>query len=445
MKKIFFLLFILPAFVSCTKTEKNIPVESYSAAALRDAQKNLTGCIVQDILSPPFASRVYAYPHVAAYEVLIHAYTGFATLQHQLNGLDSLPVPDTSKVYHYELAAITAFNRVAQKLVWTEHLIASYDSLYKISIKKSGISEEVFLRSAEFGNQMGDAILKWSQKDNFKETRKMTRYVVSYKEDLWQPTPPDYLPAVEPYWGMLRPFVLSDGSQFVPAVPPHFDLTPGSAYRKSLEEVYAIKKSLSAEQKEIAKFWDCNPSVSTHTGHLAVFSQKMTPGGHWLAITSTVARNKNLDLMQTSEAFVLCAIALADGFIACWNAKYKFNTVRPVTVINKAFSNKSPDPNWLPFLQTPPFPEYPSGHSTISGSASTVLGHLLGNETSFTDSTEVEFGLPVRSFTSFSGAADEVSISRVYGGIHFNFACENGLAFGRQIGNYIAEKVKTRK
>ena len=166
----------------------------------------------------------------------------------------------------------------------------------------------------------------------------------------------------------------------------------------------------------------------------------MTPGGHWLAITQTVGRQQKLSLMRMAEAYTLTSFALADGFIACWDEKYRSRTVRPETVINK-----SVDAKWAPFLQTPPFPEYPSGHSTISAAAATVLTQLIGDNIAFTDSTEYKYGHGVRSFKSFKDAADQASVSRLYGGIHYRSALDNGAAMGAKVGQNVLEKAKTRK
>jgi membrane-associated phospholipid phosphatase len=201
-------------------------------------------------------------------------------------------------------------------------------------------------------------------------------------------------------------------------------------------EVYDISKTLTPEQINIAVFWDDNPNVAHLNGHAAYFAQKMTPGGHWLAIVGAIMKSKNSNVMQTTYA----SLVLADAFITCWHYKYKFNTVRPITCINEW-----KDPKWFSYIQTPPFPEYPSGHSTISGAVSTLLTKLLGDSIAFTDSSELAYDLPVRSFKSFNDAANEVSVSRVYGGIHYRFTCDSSLALGREIGNYYIEKLGIEK
>ncbi len=159
-----------------------------------------------------------------------------------------------------------------------------------------------------------------------------------------------------------------------------------------------------------------------------------------MSIASIASRKRGLNLMQTSEALTLTAIALYDGFISCWDEKYKSNHIRPETYIEKYI-----DPDWDPVLQTPPFPEYTSGHSVISAAAATMLTKLLGDRLAFTDSSEVAYGLPAREFNSFYDASEEAAISRLYGGIHFRPAIENGSIQGRKLGEYVARKIQTRK
>ena len=132
----------------------------------------------------------------------------------------------------------------------------------------------------------------------------------------------------------------------------------------------------------------------------------------------------------------MVTIGLFDGFISCWDEKYRSNYIRPETFINSRI-----DESWRPLLQTPPFPEYTSGHSVISTAAAVVLTKLFGDKVAIEDNSEVPYGLPVRSFNSFQSAADEAAMSRLYGGIHFREAIENGKLQGSNIGNCIATRL----
>jgi hypothetical protein len=199
-------------------------------------------------------------------------------------------------------------------------------------------------------------------------------------------------------------------------------------------------KNLTEEQRQIASFWDCNPFVMNVKGHVMFATKKISPGGHWMNITRDACKKTNANYIQASEAYVRVAIALMDGFISCWDEKYRSRVIRPETYINQYI-----DEDWAPLLQTPPFPEYTSGHSVISSAAAVTLTDLFGENFAFTDSTEIEFGLTARSFTSFTHACEEAAMSRMYGGIHYRPAVENGLVEGRALGNYIRQKIKTRK
>jgi hypothetical protein len=206
-------------------------------------------------------------------------------------------------------------------------------------------------------------------------------------------------------------------------------------------EVYTVLDNTEDRENRIAiaKFWDCNPYVSHHVGHVMYATKKITPGGHWIGITQIVCKKANADYMKTVEAYTLTSIALADAFISCWDEKYRSNLVRPETVINRHI-----DEDWAPALQTPPFPEYTSGHSVISRAAAVALTSIFGENFAFDDTTEQEYGLPVRSFTSFYNASDEAAVSRLYGGIHYRPAIDYGVDQGEKVGHFIVDKIELR-
>jgi hypothetical protein len=244
---------------------------------------------------------------------------------------------------------------------------------------------------------------------------------------------------VEPNWARLRPFVMDSASQFRPRPPYAFDMTPGSAFFRQAKEVFEVGRHLTDEQRQIALFWDDNPYVMHVRGHTMFATKKASPGGHWMGLTAIAARKAGADLMRSAEAYARTAIALFDGFISCWDEKYRRNLVRPETVINAHL-----DEQWQPVLQTPPFPEYTSGHSVISTAAATVLTDQFGDGFAIVDSTEVVYGLPARQFSSFAQAAAEAAISRLYGGIHYRMAIEQGIAQGRKVGELVIGRLRTR-
>jgi hypothetical protein len=175
-------------------------------------------------------------------------------------------------------------------------------------------------------------------------------------------------------------------------------------------------------------------------GHVMFATKKISPGGHWMNINRLACKKSNADFVQSAEAYALLSVSLIDGFISCWDEKYRSKLIRPESYINEHI-----DEDWVPLLQTPPFPEYTSGHSVISAASAVTLTKLFGDNFSFVDSTEVEYGLTSRTFASFNDAAKEAAISRLYGGIHYRPAVVNGLTEGTALGNYIIENVKTTR
>ena len=229
---------------------------------------------------------------------------------------------------------------------------------------------------------------------------------------------------------------LDSSSQFRPALALPFGTDTSSVFYRQAFEVYTVTKHLSAENIAIASFWDCNPFAVSTEGHLNFATKKISPGGHWISIAGIACGNTNADMMKAAAAYSLTAIALFDGFIICWDEKYRSNVIRPETYINKYM-----DESWRPLLQTPPFPEYTSGHSVISTAAATILTNIFGDKVGFDDDTEVEFGLPLKHFNSFNDACREAAISRLYGGIHYRAAIENGQKQGMNLGNWVIQKI----
>jgi hypothetical protein len=445
MHKLYNVILLLIIFscilsTACTKKTDYQQLNTFSTAQLHLWNKKLTDVIVKDIFSPPVASRIYVYPNIAAYEVLRLEHADYESLAGQLRDFRGIPSPEKGKKYYFPLASIVAFSTVSQKLVFAGDEIQTHEQDYLQKVKDIGITKEVFNNSVAYGREVGNHILAWVTKDGYLERTALSRYLLLNEPGKWQPTAPGYMPAIEPHWNKMRPLLLDSCSQFQPPLPTMFDTVPSSQFYKESYEVYQTVKNLTEEQLEIARFWDCNPNQSYTKGHVTFFHQKISPGGHWLGIASIASRQQGLGLMQTSEIFTSTAIALYDGFISCWDEKYKSNHIRPETYIEQYI-----DPQWDPLLQTPPFPEYTSGHSVVSNAAAAILTSRLGDNISYTDSTEVEFGLPARKFDSFYHAAGEAAISRLYGGIHFRPAIENGSKQGRKLGEFVSAKLRTRK
>jgi membrane-associated phospholipid phosphatase len=422
---------------ACAIVARDSRPQEPDAEALHAAMHQLSGVMVYDIFSPPQASRVYAYATVAAYETLRSGHPGYRSLAGQLNGLTPVPAPDPTAEYSLPLASVHAFMSVGRQLTFSR---ARMDSLRSAMDERfrGVLSPAVYERSVAYGDTVAKHVLAWASKDHFLQTRGYPKYTVSSTLGRWVPTPPAYMDAVEANWRVLRPFVMDSGSQFVPKVPPPFDTTKGSAYMRMVSEVLETSRHLTDEQRAIAAFWDCNPYVMHVQGHTMFATKKITPGGHWMGIVAIASRNADADIMRSSEAYARTALAMADAFIATWDEKYRSNVARPETMINAYL-----DEAWEPVLQTPPFPEYPSGHSVVSTAAATALTQLYGSSAAFVDSSEVEFGLPARRFPSFEAAAAEAAISRLYAGIHYRPAIEEGAVLGRKVGALVVSRVTT--
>ncbi|ULQ51304.1 vanadium-dependent haloperoxidase [Flavihumibacter fluvii] len=419
-----------------TATSKN-DYAQFSGDQLVKWNKDLTQVVITDVLTPPVCSRVYAYSNIAAYEALLPAYPGTTSYANKLNCLQAIKPPDGDvKGYDFAISGIIAFSTVAQKLVFNSEAILDLEAEYLEALGSYGLDEKIQERSVQYGREVGQQIIEWATKDGYLQRNSHPAYIVTKATGRWVPTPPDYMDAVEPNWNTLRPFTLDSAAQFRPAPPIPFDTIKGSAYYQMVMEVYDAAKKPAASHIDVAKFWDCNPNISVTQGHVTYFQQKISPAGHWIHVAGSICEKEQYDLVKTAGILSKVAIAIADGFISCWEAKYHYNTIRPETVINKYI-----DKDWRPLLQTPPFPEYPSGHSVISGAASSVLTTLVRDNYAYTDSTELPFGMPSRQFKSFNEAANEASISRLYGGIHFTPALNNGLEEGRKIAQHALGKL----
>ena len=399
----------------------------------------VTSVMVHDIFSPPVASRIYAYPNIAAYEIIAQHDDSYQPLAGQLSGLTNIPKADT--VVNYRLASLIAHMEVSKALVFSEEKIATYrDSLY--NVWSSGNAKE-FEVAESYGLAVSEHIKNWLDLDFYKQTRTMPKFTIDTDDpSRWQPTPPAYMDGIEPHWNKIRPFVLDSAAQFKPLPPPPFSLDKNSPFYKELKEVYEVseeitKKGDDSEEIEIAQFWDCNPYVSVTRGHLMFATKKITPGAHWIGITKIACKKDQADFNKTVYAYTKTSIGIFDAFISCWDEKYRSNLIRPETLINQNL-----DENWKPILQTPPFPEYVSGHSVVSGSAATILTEIFGDNFAFLDDTELPYGLPVRSFESFNKAAEEAAVSRLYGGIHYRAAIDQGLGPGHQYWKFSGERIE---
>lgn len=431
------------AAVGCFSAESRssdavVPAEASDPELLHGAVKKVTDVMVHDIFSPPQASRVYAYTSIAAYEALAPTEPRLQSLAGQLRDFAPPPAPPDEPV-HGPTAAVHAALTVGAALTFSDEDVAAHQAAVEDRLREAGLPRRLAARSRAYGEAVAAHVLAWAAADQYAQTRSGPAYTVTDEPGTWRPTPPAYIDAVEPNWARLRPFVLDSAAQFKPEPPHPYSAEPGSAFRQEVDEVYEIGRTLTEEQRAIAAFWDCNPYTMHLRGHAMFATKKITPGGHWIGIAAIASRQSGDDFAAAAEAYVRTALALADGFVSVWDEKYRSRLVRPETVINAHI-----DEGWAPLLQTPPFPEYTSGHSVVSAAAAEVLTALYGEPFAFADTTEVEFGLPVRHFGSFRAAAEEAALSRLYGGIHYRMAVERGVDQGAGLGRFLNERVATR-
>jgi hypothetical protein len=418
---------IVSGWMGCS--EKNKRTTALPGTELLHAnQKKLTDLIIYDVFSPPVAARIYSYTSLAAYEAIRHLQPDQPSLTAKLPRFGPMPVPEKEKEYNYVLAATRAFLKTANSLTFSVDTLLQYESGVLASFKEV-LEPEVYDRSIAFGEAIAKKIMERAAIDNYPQTRGKPRYIGSRLPGKWKPTAPDYSDAVEPCWGDMLPFYNDSVTTYPLPVAPVYSMNKSDSFYQQVMEVYTIGKNLTEEQQLIATYWDDNPFVTEHEGHLMFANKKITPGGHWMGIASIACKKAKTDPVKTARVLALTAMSLMDGFILCWDAKYKYELVRPITVINEQIDKK-----WLPYLQTPPFPEYPSGHSVITAAAATVLTIELGDNFAFHDDSDKEYIGLERDFNSFQQAAAEASISRVYGGIHFRPAVEEGTRLGAWLG-----------
>lgn len=430
------LLIICSLLINCTKQPDHIEISAIDYHNLND---KLTEVMVHDIFSPPQASRVYSYPNIAAYEILNCNSEMYLPLKNQINDYD-IKISKPSSEVNLKLAAMIAYLEVAQSLVFSDHMINNYrDSLY---IKWKSLNKKEFIKAKDFTKAYIGDFKKWIAEDNYSITRTLPDY--DFFDDnpaRWQPTPPGYMKGIEPHWSKIRPITLDSASQFKPAPHPEFSMNPNSQFYKEVVEIYEISENIrekgnNSEEIEIARFWDCNPFVSITKGHYMFAEKKITPGGHWMGICKIANMKTESNFEQSVYAYTKTSIAIFDAFISCWDEKYRSNLIRPETLIKKHI-----DPEWKPILQTPPFPEYTSGHSVVSNAAAEVLTSIFGDDFNFLDTTEEIYGLPSRYFDSFYHAAKEATVSRMYGGIHYRSAVYEGVNQGQNVGRNVINKI----
>ena len=393
-----------------------------------DDVKQLTDVMIYDVTSPVAAARYYAYSTLASYELMATQtgvpYPSFTALSKlRLTGIPA----EVPSLQHPEMAYRYVLLYVGSKLL---------PSGKKLLPPAEKLKQALPPTEAEFVEAIGEAVLTYASQDGFLQLNNLKRYTPKRGPAYWQPTKPTYMAPIEPHWNTLKTFFLDRPDQFLTQVPATFDLDPASPFYAMTLEVKNVVDENHKEKNEIAAFWDCNPYAISQIGHLEFGLKKISPGGHWMGIAGIACKKARFSLQKTIYTHTLLALTLHDSFVACWDEKYRSDRIRPETVINRYI-----DKTWTPLLQTPPFPEYVSGHSVVSTSSALILTQIFGDNFRFKDTTENEFGLKPRTFKSFNQAAEEASISRIYGGIHFMDAVTEGQWLGRQVGQFVLQAI----
>jgi hypothetical protein len=397
----------------------------------------MTDIMVNDVTNPPLASRFFSYATLAGYEVVSQNDSSYQSMHGILNKYPRVSKPDSIWGYSTELSAVLAMLETAKKMQPSGVLLDSMEVQFLDSCRREGLEEEVITASLAYAQAVSKQILAYAKADKYNRISNYPRYTPSQKEGDWYPTPPAYFSPVEPYFNTVRSFTLDTCTQFKPAPPIAFSKDKHSAFFQMLQQNYTGSQHLTKEQQDMAAFWDCNPFALQDNGHLQAGLKKISPGAHWLGITGIACQKARVDFKQAMKVHALVSISLMDGFISCWDEKFRSNRIRPETAIRKYI-----DPSYKPLLQTPPFPEYLSGHSTISAASAVILSYYFGDQFKYKDTVEERFGLPAREFNSFQEAAIEAGLSRFYGGIHFMDAIDNGRKQGLQVGEWVLRKVE---
>jgi hypothetical protein len=429
----------LAALVSCNSGDYTKVV--HDPVLYSKTVKKLNDIVLENNFPPMIASRNYVYANVAAFECIAAGDSSFRSLAGQIRHMPEVPKPSADKPVDFQLAALLAFTKVGNAVTFPEGSMMAYYQELVDKADDAGMPGDVLENTMAYSDAVFKAVMEWSKKDNYAQTRSASKYTVTEEEGRWVPTPPSYTSALEAHWMEIRAMVLDSASQCKPAAVPKFNMTDTTSnFYRAVMEVKTTVDRLTDEQKHMADFWDDNPFKMNVSGHVMFATKKFSPGGHWLNIVGIAAKKAGADFNTTVYAYTKTSIALFEGFISCWDEKYRSNLVRPETVINKYI-----DPEWRPYIQTPPFPSYVSGHSVISAAAAEVMTDIFGDNFAYQDTSEIEFGIPHRSFTSFRQAAVEASYSRMYGGIHYRFDLEEGNTQGIRLGKMVVERLRMRR
>jgi hypothetical protein len=368
----------------------------------------------------------FGYIGIGLYESVRHGTEHSVSLSTKLYQMPAMPAKENNKKYNWQASANAALAKMVRSYFTglTPANLASIDSLenaYNDKLKPKAGTEK-FNRSQAFGRSIATAIYNWSLTDNINPGN--TGYVPPVFPGAWVPTPPAFVnPPINPFYGTARPFLASNLTNVAPPFPAPYSEVINSDFYKMAKLDYDVSQTLTTEQKNIALFW---VDQGNGIGY--------TPNGHEISLVIQALEQTSANLAIAAEAFAKTSIAQRDALLVVFKSKYVYNLIRPVSYIRKVI-----DPNWLPFIPTPPHPEYPAAHALITGAAMQALQRVLGNHVSVTDHTYDFRGYPSRTYSSLFAAGEEAGISRLYGGIHYLPSINTGLVMGKEIGNKVGK------
>lgn len=403
---------------------------------LIDLNRKLSDILVYDKFSPPVSSRTFAYANLAARS----AGGSFDKITYPKIELTNPPKATNAPDGLVVLSMLKCFDLVAYEMVYSQAKWKSEaKSVIDAFILENKIDNAIVTHADSAAKAHAAVILKWASTDGYSKRLSFKKYEVYYDVDsTWKPTAPSYGLPVEPYWGTIRLFYLPSVNDFLPdpskCIP--FSSQKGSPFYNMVNDVYLKSVKMSKKDMHTAFFWDCNPVQQKDLGHLILYNFRLTPAAHWILLVSDIVKQKDYDIYYVSKFYSDLAMGMSDAFVVCWKSKYDNNEIRPETYINKYIAK-----SWKPMIETPTFPEYPSGHSAISMTAAKICNAYLGENLKFTDATETEYNLKPKKFKNFEAAAYNAGISRYYGGIHYMPSILDGLKMGNNIGTYIVNKI----
>jgi hypothetical protein len=429
-------LFLLMLLLnSCKKNLNDVTPQNTSSGVLNEQQENKYGASVAtdwykmqlrfllEKNSVLANGGFFGYIGIGLYESVRYINPNSISLSKTLYQMPAMPKIEKNKSYNWEVSGNAAMASLVRHFYIGISVAdsASIDSLESANNEKSCKNCEEFTRSKKYGRSVADAIYNWYLTDNINLLN--VGYVPPVFPGAWVPTPPGFVnPPVLPYLGVARTYLEENLSGIAPPFPIAYSEKTNSGYYKIVKELYDISKNLTTEQQNTALYWvDQGDGVG------------YTPAGHDMSIVTEAIEQTNAHLYKAAVAYAKAGIAERDGSIICFRSKYEYTLMRPVTYIQKFI-----DPSWLPFIVTPPHPEYPAAHAVVTGSVMAAITGVFGN-VSITDHTYDFRGWAPRTYPTIFAAAEEAGISRLYGGIHYRISINTGLAMAKVIGGRVAQ------